>query len=110
MVKLSISEAADRLGISPQRVRVLAASNRIEAERIGHRWLVDDASLSFARQPHAGRPISSRNAWALLALLAGQSPDWVDPSVRYRLRKRMVRDSGWLEQALMFSEARAAVR
>lgn len=104
----SVSEAAAELGISPQRIRALAQSGQIQADRVGGHWVIRDDSLSSPRDRAPGRPLSAANAWALLALLEGESPGWVHPSVRSRLRKRL-KDSDWLARALVRSEPRANV-
>jgi len=104
----SIRDAAQRLGLSPQRVRALARSGRIQASKIGERWIIHDA-LRTDRKRRPGRPLVSANAWALLALLCGESPDWIDPSVRSRLRRRL-HDSDWLVEALIHSEPRSVIQ
>ncbi len=101
----SISDVASELDISPQRVRVLAKRGLIDAAKVGNRWLVKDIG---ARRSHPGRPLSAANAWAVLALLSGEDPAWVVPSVRSRLRRRM-REPGWLARAIASSQPRASV-
>ncbi len=103
----SVPEAAKRLGVSEQRVRAMIHSGRIRASRIGHRWLVE-SDLEGLPRAQAGRPLEAANAWALLALLSGDSPEWIHPSVRSRLRKRMGQ-LNWLESALAGSQPRARI-
>jgi excisionase family DNA binding protein len=103
----SVRETADQLGVSEQRVRAMAKSGRLPASRVGHRWVIESDSARL-RRPHPGRPLAAGNAWALLALLSGNSPDWVHPSVRSRLRRRLS-DIDWLEAALAHSEPRARI-
>jgi excisionase family DNA binding protein len=69
---MSVDEAARRLDVVPQRVRVLIAEGRLPAQRVGRRYVLDRADVDrFARAPRIrGRPLNAANAWALLALLA----------------------------------------
>jgi excisionase family DNA binding protein len=102
----SVSEVAQDLEVSSRRVRALASEGRIDAHKIGGRWLVHDARDD--RQPGPGRPVSAANAWAILAILSRDPPDWLSSSVRSRLRRRL-REPGWLESALEFSQPRSLV-
>jgi hypothetical protein len=68
-VTLTSSEAADRLDISTQRLRQLIVTGDIDAERHGHVWAIDPASVDDygrGRRPTAGRSLSPRMAWAAL--------------------------------------------
>lgn len=106
MKELTVREAAHRMGVSEQRVRALLKQGRLAGRKVGRAWLVSgDRDLS-ARE-NRGRPVSAANAWALLALLSGEIPAWVDPSVRSRLRRR-IRD-GELVHVLKASEPRATI-
>ena len=42
---ISTQEAADRLGISGQRVRQLLEAGKIDGQRIGAVWVVDEDSV-----------------------------------------------------------------
>ncbi|MGE5281275.1 MAG: helix-turn-helix domain-containing protein [Chloroflexota bacterium] len=88
---VSVSEAAGILGLSPARVRVLAAHGRLPAAKIGGHWLIDRAVVEARRRRKGagGRPFSPRNAWALLALASGRDVEGIDPSVRSRLRRAL---------------------
>jgi excisionase family DNA binding protein len=68
---LSVSEAADRLGVHPTRVLPLLASGRLRGNRHGGRWEIDPESVvRFASTPRpSGRPLDPHNAWKVLALL-----------------------------------------
>jgi excisionase family DNA binding protein len=45
-VEIGISDAAQRLGCSPEYVRRLARRGRLSARRVGRTWLVDAAALA----------------------------------------------------------------
>ena len=78
---ITVKEAATRLDVSEQRIRHLIAGDNILAERHGHVWAVDPASVDDyrrRRRPTAGRSLSPRMAWA--ALLSGLGTD-VDDEV-----------------------------
>lgn len=66
MSKLSVSQAAERLGVSPARIRQRIKDDSLVAEKIGGRWLVD---LESSRPQHAqrGRPVSPAAVWWSLA-------------------------------------------
>ena len=103
----TVSDLSRRLGLSPRRIRALARSGRIPAVKAGRTWVFPDPrSVRVRGVP--GRPLRASNAWALLALLSGASPAWVHPSVRSRLRRRLL-DPAWVEGALMLSEPRSRV-
>jgi excisionase family DNA binding protein len=109
MKPLPVREAAERLGVAPQRVRALIRAGRLPASRLGRAWVVEPIDPNWESSPRRpGRPLRAANAWALLAVLSGSSPDWVDRAVRSRLRKR-ARDRRWVEAALRFSEPRSVV-
>jgi len=91
---ISISAAARDLGLSPARVRALAAGGGLAAAKLGDRWFVERAAVERRRRakPAAGRPFSPRNAWALLSLASGEDVVEVDSSVRSRLRRALAID------------------
>lgn len=88
---ISVTEAADRLGVHPSRVRALVAHGQIEAVPLGNVWAVSARSVSQrAKQPpDRGRPYSPSNAWALLYLADGKNPDWVSPQTKSRLKRTL---------------------
>jgi hypothetical protein len=81
-----VKGAAKSLGLSEQRVRALLKAGRIKGRKLGSAWIVEGGAQLAEPRPD-GRPLGASNAWALLALLSGQDPRWVDPSVRSRLRR-----------------------
>jgi hypothetical protein len=88
---ISVLDAADALGLSPARVRLLAANGGLPAQKIGGRWLVERGGVEKRRSRGSagGRPFAPRNAWAVLGLASGDEVDGVDAVVRSRLRRAL---------------------
>ena len=87
---LSVPEAATRLGVHPGRVRQLVADGRLVGQKVGGRWLVDEAAVA-ARAAHdvpPGRPLSSRAAWGLLSAADGRAAPWLAHGEMRRARQR----------------------
>ena len=75
---ITVKEAATRLDVSEQRIRHLIANGNILAERHGHVWAVDPASVDDyrrRRRPTAGRGLSARMTWAALLSELGRELD-----------------------------------
>lgn len=91
---VSISEAARTLALSPSRVRVMAVHGQLTAAKLGDRWFVERAAVERRRRDGAyeGRRFSPRNAWALLLLASNEAVEGIDPSVRSRLKRALVRE------------------
>jgi len=51
----STKEAADKLGLSQDHVRLLARKGLIEAKRLGHDWVVLDLNYTRKRKPKGGK-------------------------------------------------------
>ncbi|WP_262847507.1 helix-turn-helix domain-containing protein [Mumia quercus] len=62
MSKLSVPQAAKRLGVTSARVRQRVDDGSLVAEKIGGRWLVD-LDASHAEPPQRGRPVSPLSVW-----------------------------------------------
>lgn len=56
MNQLTVAEAADALGVSPQRVRQLIAAGRLKAEKKGRDWFIEPPDLEAVRERKPGRP------------------------------------------------------
>jgi hypothetical protein len=86
---ISVPDAADALGLSPARVRLLAANGGLPAQKIGGRWLVERNGVEKRRSRGSagGRPFAPRNAWAVLSLASGEEVDQIDSVTRSRLRR-----------------------
>ena len=88
MASLSVSQAAERLGVNVRRVRQLIELGRLPAQKVGKQWVVDsnDVAEIQGADRKAGRPYSSRNAWGILVMAAGREPTWLSNSEQTRLR------------------------
>lgn len=65
---MSIPELAKRLSVNESRVRQLVHSGRIRGQRIGGRWIVEEADAAqYQPGRPAGRPLSERSAWQLMS-------------------------------------------
>jgi excisionase family DNA binding protein len=106
---LSVRDAAERLNISPRRVRALIDDGRLAADRVGGRWLIDAADLAslMRHRRSGGRPLSSRNAWALLADLSGRTAAAHVPERSYYRLRELRNDGDRLVRALSEAEPRS---
>lgn len=88
---LSVSQAADELGLDPSRVRALVAGGQLEGHKVGGRWLVDRRATHQRKlAPRApGRPFEPHNAWALIFLAGDLEAPWLNPASRSRLRRSL---------------------
>jgi hypothetical protein len=86
---MGTADAARRLRVSPQRVRALWHEGALSGQIVANRLLLDRASvLDLAeRDRPATRPLSARNAWTLLLMLAGEPSPWASASELSRLRR-----------------------
>jgi len=57
---ISTTEAASRLGVTANRVRVLIRAKRLKAIKVGHEWLIDPKDLDAVKERKVGRPRKSR--------------------------------------------------
>jgi hypothetical protein len=91
-------------------VRSLIAAERLPAERVGARYVLDPgdvAELVRLKRP-GGRPLSARNAWALLAELSGYpEAASVSPRSYFRLRHLLDADAGVIADLLAGAQARS---
>lgn len=105
---MGTTEAAQRLGVSPQRVRALWHEGALSGQIMANRLLLDRASvLDLAdRDRPATRPLSARNAWTLLLMLVGEPTPGASASELSRLR-RLVPDR---EESALAALVRARAR
>ena len=57
---LTVKEAAQRLSVSPRRVRQLIAAGRLRAERVGAVYVIRESALWRVRWRPVGRPRKNR--------------------------------------------------
>lgn len=89
-----LRDAAERLGVRPERAWALARAGDLDAERVAGRWFVESSSLERRLAEHhpVGRPWSPPKAWTLLFLQSGDEAAArshlaaLHPSDRSRLR------------------------
>lgn len=86
---IGVSEAAERLEVSRQRVLRMIAEQRLPAQRVGQSWAINEADIARRRVP-VGRPLSIHMARGFLDLAAGIRPDLSSRDVS-RLRVNMAR-------------------
>ena len=93
---MSVSDAADRLGMQGRQVRNLIAHSDLDAERLGRAWMVSRASVDDYRRlsVRAGRPLAAESAWWVLAAVDAAIHNDREPAelpndrrARYRLRR-----------------------
>jgi excisionase family DNA binding protein len=87
-MSIGVTEAAQRLGVSRQRVLQMISAGLLPAERIGRAWSVQESDVARRRVP-VGRPLSAGMARGLLELAAGFRPD-LSPRDVSRLRTRLI--------------------
>lgn len=84
---LTVQEVAQRLGITPHRVRALIRSGEIAAVRISDRALLVDAISVADHEVIAsapGRPYKAQMALGILWQLSGLNADWLSYQQRHR--------------------------
>lgn len=93
MSMITVATAAERLGVSPRRVRAMLQSGALSGERLGNQWMVDASSVRPSPR-RAGQPFSPRIAWGFIELADGRVPNWVSATElsRLRMRWRKLRD------------------
>lgn len=88
-MSIGVSEAAERLEVSRQRVLRMIADGRLPAQRVGKSWAINEADIARRRVP-VGRPLSIDMTRGFLNLAAGTRPD-LSPRDISRLRVNMAR-------------------
>lgn len=91
MELLSVKQAAALLGVDDSRVRQLLHDGKLQGQRVGGRWLVSGDSVRDRkdRGPRSRRPLSSRNAWGVLAVLDGHRPVGLSDAEKSRVGMRL---------------------
>lgn len=92
MVRVSVAEAAEILGVHRQRIHQRIRDGSLPAERVGRQWSIEEADLAPVRhRKEPGRPLSSRSAWALAAVASADknASALLGPPERSRARSRL---------------------
>ncbi|WP_442212816.1 helix-turn-helix domain-containing protein [Specibacter sp. RAF43] len=85
-----MSDAAKRMGVRPERVLKLIHAGRLDAEKVGNRWVIADSELaSKVWIKSAGRPMAPKSALALALELEGQEPPGLSAVERHRLHRHI---------------------
>ncbi len=90
MTVVGVSEAAQRLRVSPRRVRQMISDEDLPARRVGRAWAIEEGDIRSAtrrRPPH--RPWKPASAWAVLAAADCSLSSSLAPYQRHRARKRL---------------------
>ena len=102
---LNVREAAQALGVSPQRVRQMLVAGDLVGRRSSAGWMIEaEAVQCRVGRVAVGRPVAATTAWAVIALLeAGASTEGGDTAgetvggvIDRRLRHRARRLLGTL--------------
>jgi hypothetical protein len=97
MADMTATELAERLGVTRRRATALLASGAVTGRRLANgMWLADTDSVSryeSAARRGQGRTLDAATAWGLLWELSGLDADWLTPSTRSRIRRR-IREAG----------------
>lgn len=100
---LTVNEVAELLGLSPVRVRALAATGELQADKLGRDWIFSMAVVEkVARMPRkrAGRPESTVSDGTLKGRLLkqmGRRPGTVS-GLAHQLEERPIRIRRLLDQ------------
>jgi excisionase family DNA binding protein len=87
-MEIDVAEAAKRLEVSGHEIRRLVRVGRLPARRVGSALLINaDAVRRRMRiRPGRGRSLAPEMAWAVLWVMDGQDPSWLDSVHRSRAR------------------------
>ncbi|MFZ4373608.1 MAG: DNA-binding protein [Mycobacterium sp.] len=92
MKEMTTVACAEVLGVSARQIARLARAGELTVTRmVGGALLLDGTSVHRLAKHgrHNGRPWTAATAWAALALLSGESVDWLDAAAKSRLRHRL---------------------
>ncbi|WP_028707648.1 hypothetical protein [Propionicicella superfundia] len=93
MAELTVTELADRLGVTTRRARDLLDTGDIAGRQLANRtWLADSDSVlryETSARRGKGRGLDAASAWGLLWELSGLDAGWLTPSTRARVRRRI---------------------
>lgn len=87
---MTVAAAAKLLDVGTEQVRDLVRDGTLSATKLdGGMLLVNQESVVRRRAaaPRAGRPLSAKNAWAMLWVLGHRKPHWVTSEELVRVRR-----------------------
>jgi excisionase family DNA binding protein len=59
---IGTAEAARRLGVTQNRVRMLIDAKRLKATKVGNAWMIDPQDLEAVKNRTPGRPRKARKS------------------------------------------------
>ncbi len=90
---MTVTEVAERLGITRRAVTYLLDDGSITGRRLtSGTWIIDADAVSrweYIGQRGKGRPLNTSTAWAVLWELSGLDAEWLERTTRFRLRDRI---------------------
>lgn len=93
MTDMTATELARRLGVSRRRATELLAMQAIAGRQLANgTWLADLESVAryeMSARRQQGRTLDSATSWGLLWELSGLHAEWLTPSTRSRVRRRI---------------------
>lgn len=87
-MEFTVAEFAWQEGVSVGRIHQRIQDGSLRASKVGGRWRIPG---SQGGKPVLSRPLSPANAWALIDLLSGKSPQGLDRVARHRLQRYLQR-------------------
>ena len=87
-MEIGVAEAALQLGVSEHEVRRLVRAGQLAVRRVGTALLIDTEAVQLRMRirPSRGRALAPEMAWAVLWVLDGRNPTWLDSVHRSRAR------------------------
>ena len=59
---ISATEAAERLNVTPTRIRAMISSGRLKATKVGNMWVINPKDLDAVKDRKVGRPRKARKS------------------------------------------------
>lgn len=93
LTDLTATQLAERLGVTRRRALELLRTETIGGRQLANgTWLADGdavARYEISARRGSGRTLDSATAWGLLWELSGLETDWLNPSTRARVHRRI---------------------
>lgn len=97
MARLSVPQAAERLGVSPARVRQRIDEGSLIADRVGGRWLVDLSVVPELKR--RGRPVNPELIWDAIQRVDAAAILKAEGGLSFEDVLRLVYADDWRPQA-----------